>query len=372
MLILIVVAAAVALAAFVAGYESQYLSEQAAAHNKALENLQIISLSPIVNATAGADNYSNISVVIGSLDVQNTTVKEITLNGLPVAFFEVGPLGSSGRIPVCLLCVNTTTYGGVAVQPDFQLAADEQANISFNLLTWNGGGRFWGGMFTPYDLVYDHYVTIGIYTLLGNDFTRSFYPPTAVVLTEQSEDYIDGTETPTVVLDGTHTIPPTNSTIVSWSWSIYPNLVATNGPPEMLSGEEQLIPQAEFNTSVSYTISLTVTTADGLVGAATVCYGASDPCAPTGLVITGETASTISISWSFPPGLDPDPPLTGCTVDWGASPSLGTMTPCSSPSATSFEATGLAASTSYYFAVSVANGAGSSPSSVTVEGTTTT
>jgi hypothetical protein len=369
MLILIVVAAAIALAAFVAGYESQYLAEQASAHNKALENLQVISLTPTVNVIPGADNYTNLSVVVGSLDVQNTTVKEITLNGLPLAFYTVTALGASSSDQICLLCGNMTKVDGVLTQPDFQLAPDEQATVSFNLLTWNPATQVTGGEFAPYSLPFDHFITIGMYTLLGNDFTRSFYPPTAIALTEQSQDYIDGKEVPTVVLDGSHTIAPTNGTIVSWSWSIYPAPGPVNGTPDVLSGVEQVLPQTSLQND-SYTISLTVTTSDGLIGVATVCYGSTVPCAPYDLATGGATAGSLTLSWSTPPGFDPGPPVTTCNVEFGTSPATLTEMEACTATETSFTVGGLAADTSYFFAVELNNTDGPSPYSEIAEGNT--
>jgi hypothetical protein len=217
MLILIVVAAAIALAAFVAGYESQYLAEQASAHDKALESLLFLSVVPAENSTPGADNYSAISAVIGSYDVMNTTISEVNLNGQPLAFFTVTPLGSSSSLQVCPLCPNGTVPGSVS---QFNLAPDEQATIAFNLATWNAAHQDEGGMFSPFDLPLNHFITLGAYTTLGNDFTRSFLPPTAIATVSTLTTLNDGTFEDVPILDGSNSVPPVNGTISEWEWNV--------------------------------------------------------------------------------------------------------------------------------------------------------
>jgi hypothetical protein len=283
MLILIVVAAAVALAAFVAGYESQYLAEQATAHNKALEDVQIVSITPFVNNTPGANNYSSITVILESLDIQNTTVREVTLNGQPLASFTVKPLGTQQVIGVCELCGSSTPYPTV---PQFQIAPEQQVNVSFNLSTWLAVHRPGGGVYSPFNLTYDHFIEIGVYTLLGNDFTRAFYPPTAVVQLGETTQYVGGStpEEDMLVLNGQNSPNPPNATTVWWSWTFTPYTpgLSTDFPRLPLLGEEVLVPQQDFPTCTAgsltancpeyYNITLTVQDSDGLFGNSTAVY----------------------------------------------------------------------------------------------------
>jgi chitinase len=86
--------------------------------------------------------------------------------------------------------------------------------------------------------------------------------------------------------------------------------------------------------------------------------GSSAPAAPTGLTVTGTTSSSVSLSWTAPSGT-----VTGYYVfENGAE--VATV------SGTSDTVTGLAASTSYTFAVAAYNSAGSSPQSGAVSATT--
>ena len=80
------------------------------------------------------------------------------------------------------------------------------------------------------------------------------------------------------------------------------------------------------------------------------------PPAPTGLAVTGTTSSSVSLSWTASPG------ATGYKVYRGS-----TVTTVSGTSAT---VTGLAANTTYTFAVSATNSAGESAKSGTVSATT--
>lgn len=279
MLILIVVAASVALAAFVASYEKQYLANQAAAHDKSLENVQIVSVAPVENtSTPNADNYTSVSVVLGSLDVQNITVSELTLNGLPVAFFTVQPLGSSSVTQVCYVC-------GTPAVPNFVLNPEEQVTAKFDLATWNSAHQNQGGMFTSYDLPFDHFIVISAFTTLGNDFTRTFYAPSAVIQLGETTQYIgSGTEQDMLVLNGLGSVNPPNATIAWWSWSFTPqtSLLNASFPAFPLLGQEVLVPQSDFpvcqspdltyNCPEYYNISLTVQDSDGLFGQSSIAY----------------------------------------------------------------------------------------------------
>lgn len=79
--------------------------------------------------------------------------------------------------------------------------------------------------------------------------------------------------------------------------------------------------------------------------------GGTAPAAPTGLAVTGTTASSVSLSWTAPGGT-----VTGYHVYRD-----GTL--AATTSATSAAITGLAASTSYTFTVTAYNSAGESPAS---------
>jgi fibronectin type 3 domain-containing protein len=85
--------------------------------------------------------------------------------------------------------------------------------------------------------------------------------------------------------------------------------------------------------------------------------GTTIPAAPTGLAITGTTGNSVSLSWSASSG------ATSYNVYRGG-------TKVGSSTSTSYTDTGLAASTTYSYAVTAVNSVGESAKSATVNGTT--
>jgi hypothetical protein len=306
MLILIVVAAAIALAAFVASYESQYLAEQTTAHDKALENVLFLSVVPVENSTSASGNYTNISAVIGSYDVVNTTISEVTLNGQPLAYFAVTPVGSATSQLVCPLCPAGTDPGSVR---SFNLAPDEQATIAFNLATWNPTTQNEGGMFTPTDLPLNHFITLGAYTTLGNDFTRSFLPPTAIATVTTLTTLNDGTYEAVPILDGSNSIPPVNDTISAWEWNVTNQTVListtaslTGSPDAVSTGTVAESGTATFNIPPNYVEPTTLNPVNlTVVYAPTAGPVSAGAVTPGSVTITSKTAppGPITIGYSF-------------------------------------------------------------------------
>jgi Fibronectin type III domain/Carbohydrate binding domain len=95
-----------------------------------------------------------------------------------------------------------------------------------------------------------------------------------------------------------------------------------------------------------------------LNGAAGGGGGGTPPAAPTGLTVTGTSSSSVSLSWTAPADT-----VTGYNVYENGTKALSVTT-------TSATVTGLAASTTYSFAVTATNGAGESPKSGSVSATT--
>ncbi|HKN07187.1 MAG TPA: hypothetical protein VJ021_06280 [Thermoplasmata archaeon] len=277
MLVLIVVVAVTAFSLFVAGYQAQLQKEQAAAHQRSLENIRILSVSTVLNTTNMGANYSSFSFVAGSLDINTMIINELTVNGQLINFYSVTPLGSSSVVQVCELC-NRAMSPFQNTVPEFNLSSLEQVTIAVNLTTWNPIVDPHGGFLAFYNLASfgaTNFISISLYTALGNDFSRVFAAPTAVALTEQSEIFSGGTDTPVVVFDGSGSVVPTNDTIVSWSWLITdlttPSWTLPGGGHQ-LQGEKAVAPQSDFTTSDHYNVVLTITSAEGLSGTATILY----------------------------------------------------------------------------------------------------
>ena len=121
---------------------------------------------------------------------------------------------------------------------------------------------------------------------------------------------------------------------------------------------------ATANSSGDIVIALTDGTANQPVISGIEIRGASAPAcsavpsAPSGLAVTGTTASSISLGWSAvtPPA---NCSISSYTIYGGTSPNPTTVV--GSVTGTSFTNTGLAASTTYYYAVAAVDTFGSSP-----------
>jgi len=94
----------------------------------------------------------------------------------------------------------------------------------------------------------------------------------------------------------------------------------------------------------------------------------ADTSAPTGLTVTSTTASSIGLSWTAPT------PPANCTVSsytvYGGTTSNPTTVVASGVTSASYTATGLSASTTYYYTVAAVDAFGTSPASAQVGDTT--
>jgi len=311
MLVLIVVVAVTAFSLFVASYQAQLQAEQKAAHDRSLENIRILSVSTVPNGAS----YSSLSFVAGSLDVNTMTVNELLINGQFINYYTVTPLGSQASLLICPLC-NPTAFP-LTVQ-EFNLTSLEQVTITVSL-TLQTSSNPTGGFVDPYTLATSGptgYVSISLYTTLGNDFNRAFTAPTAVALTEPSQIYSGSSYTPVVVFDGSGSIVPANDSIVSWSWFISDGTVACLE----LSGEKALVPQSEFPDG-TYSVTLTITDSNGLAGTATIPFtstvtspaiGVCPAQGPAGAMVT-VSGTGFAVNKSITSMLDGMPAVSSCT-----------------------------------------------------------
>ena len=362
LLVLIVVGAAVAFSLFVAAYQAQVQAEESAAHTRSLEDIRILSVATVLNSTDGEVNFSSLSFVAGSLDVNTMTVNELEINGLLINFYTVTPLGSAEAVQVCELC-NRADPLFSHTSLEFNLTSLEQATITVNLTTWNPTLQPHGGFFTPYNLTASgvaDFVSISLYTTLGNDFHSVFLPPTAVPLVEQSETYSGGNYTPVLVFDGSQSLVPANDTIVSWSWLIRDGSFSLS-----LSGEKALELQSDVPAG-AYSVTLVVTSSDGLSDTATIPYqvGAS---VPTDLLAAPVNSTAIGLTWTNPSGTLTD----DHAFEYAGATCSGTPTAFDLGSVvTSYTATGLTADTAYSFTVAASTSEGEGAPSACASATT--
>ncbi len=288
MLILIVVSAAIALAAFVASYEAAYLNEQSQNHARALEDLRVESISPYGTADDGGGDYALLNFTVASTDPNPTIIDGILVDGNVVTNYTVAGLDQ------------TPSFG---VGFYYSLPASGSATFGITFAQWTSATlgpvpNSFG--VTGLVLPDNSYLKIDLYTALGNDFTFTALPPVPIV----KVDVIPLGSTFATVLDGTGSFLPSgqNATIVSWAWTGSETTTTcvsgdmppctTSAPVTLQAGnwfsqpieygadvetQSPLAPSTSPNTFENFSLSLTVTSTSGLDGIATVLYSLYTP-----------------------------------------------------------------------------------------------
>jgi flagellin-like protein len=273
MLVVIVVAAATAFSFFVAAYQKQLQAEETANHNRALEDVKIISVSEVpcsgvtCNDThASNESFAELSFLVASLDVNSIGITGLLLNGRGVVNYtatfangtSIDPCyDKSAHIP------GNLTSGLVSCLP-LSVPPYSSVRLVFNL-DKNGSGAFaFGG---TYDLILPTTdVTLQVLTQLTNVFTETFAPPDAII----SVFFVSSGSSSIPVFDGLNSYQPVsanNVSIVWYNWTIW------SSPPSPLPLVSFSGPEFEHDLAPgNYTVTLNVTNTDGLTGATTLSY----------------------------------------------------------------------------------------------------
>lgn len=254
MLILIVVSAAVALAAFVASYQKQVQAEEALEHQRSLENLRVLSVVP-VPVTAGSTDIGTVNLTVSSLDVNPTTLTSLRINQQGVEryqAFEIDP--ATG-----LFTWVTVAAGGTLIVGGYDVVSI--------LITDTPGAEF--SFYTSYQMLTTSYIEVELYTALSNDFTQTFVPPTAIAVISTFSEFNGTAYVTEPELDGSGSFQPQNGTLVNWTWDVSFNN-ATCTDPTTFSGEKVVFSPSCLHTT--YTFTLTVQNSFGLVGTSVVSY----------------------------------------------------------------------------------------------------
>ncbi len=244
MLVLIVVAAATAVSAFVASYPKELEKQRALGHEQALESLHILSLSTALNGNGTA--FSNFSFLLVSGYINPSTVLSVSVDNAPLVSYWWENLTDSSWHKAVL--GNGT---------EFTLGAEQEVVVATHL-----NASFSGSPPIP-----NSFVKVDVYTVLGNDFGRVFLPPTAYAIV--SEINPSGNN-PVTLMDGSPSFQSGgNVSIVRWDWTV---TNATSATVYAGIGEEVEVSPALPVLGNPYTIVLTVTNSVGLTASVTLTY----------------------------------------------------------------------------------------------------
>jgi hypothetical protein len=265
MLVLIVVAASIAFAAFVASYQKQLQTQEAASQQRSLESLKVLNLAEVNPLPAPQEaNLSNFSFVLASEYVNPSTIASFSVNGNPLRYFSVVPVSPASGPAVCY---NSSTQ--------LVVAAFEVVEVTVNTDPTSTAACGYSFFSASLSFPLDQFLQVGIFTLLQNTFTSVFLPPTAIPLVSTLAEFTGTSYRNVPVLDGSHSFQSGNASLVSWTWLVT-NTTAGALPPTQwnASGEELVAPFASSVSGATYTynVTLTVENSNGLLGIATTPY----------------------------------------------------------------------------------------------------
>ncbi len=253
MLILIVVSAATLLAAFVASYQAQLQKEESYSHDQSLESIHILAMNTSLNL-AGTQ-FATLAFTIGSESVNPSTIVGLSINNNALKTIYWKDLDNG-------------TKGSGTPAPYLNITSLEEVMIWLNLNSSQSGFSFFEPSAAP---TVNQYIEINIYTVLQNDFSRTFLPPVALgAVSEVNPSGEPGDAS--VLLDGSTSFQPEgNSTIIEWNWTVFNDtsgMYLNNSP---LYGEEAQFSASDFiGGGDQYLVNLTVTNSDGLIGATSI------------------------------------------------------------------------------------------------------
>jgi flagellin-like protein len=248
-LVLIVVAAATTFSIFVATYQKQLQSEQSFNQQRGLEDLQVIHLAPLACTTgcSPGGNWAILNFTLVSLYVGTSVVTGISIDGQQVANYTVTGVNETTDLP------GSWSQG---FSQDLYVAAHAQLQVQISLQPGAGNTSLLDG---AYSLALSQYIQITLLTAYDNVFTTTFTPPTAIAVVGQLETLNNGSYDPIPLLDGSHSIAPVNTTLISWEWVVTDEL--TNAS-RIFIGEMASDPYV--NASTTYVAELTVVDSNGL------------------------------------------------------------------------------------------------------------
>jgi hypothetical protein len=242
MLVLIVVAAAVTFSFYIASTEQTTLAERTALHLKNLENVTIQAVDILPG--------ENVTLVLASSDIYNTSITDIAINGNPAVSYCVPPGNAT------IHCNSAPTY------PEFPVAGGSNyltlLPFSVTPVTLNDSNFF----LQPF-VISPTEITVSFGTVRGNEFVESLLPPVGRLGIQYAEGW--------PILDGSASFQPhggsfPNASVNAWNWTVQATDSHGNvSDPDngVYNGEQVQLP-FQFVPGGNYTLRLTVTNTLGL------------------------------------------------------------------------------------------------------------
>jgi flagellin-like protein len=253
MLVLIVVAAATAFSFFVASTEQTNLAEKNQLQLKNLENVTIDSVNTTPGYTVptpGGTFYSgNLTLVLSSSDIYNTSLTDISIGGNPARFFCEDPGCNSSQVSDAANFHEFPVAGGstfLTLLP-----------FSVTAVTINYSAFF----IQPF-VFSKASVQVQMGTTRGNEFVETLFPPIPVIGVNFVSNY--------PVLDGAQSYQPQSGSspdaaVNQWAWTVKsPTDPNYTGAITYYGEQIQLPDQFVTSPATTYTITLTVTNTLGL------------------------------------------------------------------------------------------------------------
>ncbi|MBN1280531.1 MAG: PKD domain-containing protein [Candidatus Thermoplasmatota archaeon] len=277
MLTVIVVSAATAFAVFTSQKQKELQEAQYASLQRDLEQLAITRISTIHYNSS--NHLENISCSIVSLHADDSRIISMSLNGNYLRYFHL----TRQDYTLEEWKINSTT-GEYVLQSvtDSQGAVIYNGSTSFNtsnekysyypltvlsrervLLTIDNASST--SVFLIRHILSNDAITLSVYTSLTNEFSKTFYPPTAIIrlITESQWNSTSNDYESVIILDGSLSDHPSlDAYIVSWIWTVDGNPLSTSGrkiraPDSLLIGNHNITLSVTDNFGMNSTSTIT-------------------------------------------------------------------------------------------------------------------
>jgi flagellin-like protein len=214
MLVLIVVIAASSFAIFISQQQKIQQDNQLIKDQKAGESLLISSLR--TNATTDGEYWSSLNITVSSLDQGSSQIDRLSINGYPLKSFHVERLNAT---------TNKVDYEQMNYSQMFIIPSQQIVNINVSQSDFFGSVK----------LRVDSSIEYELFTAYSNEFEKIFYPPTAIISVDTESQWNSSAlnYTPFLILDGSQSDQPGDSTIAAWNWTISwgTNVAIASSPP---------------------------------------------------------------------------------------------------------------------------------------------